>query len=271
MANELQVQANRANATVSTGPLTAEGKAIASRNATRHGILTGQLLLDHEDRDEFNALVEELHDALAPVGAVELVLVERIAAAIWRQRRLLAAETAELEIDRRPAEIAHDLGNIDELHLGYRPNSDILEPYDKETQRWCSEILAEYDLLEDLDLDTIKGKAPLIFEQIEHDAAEDKEQPDVYLEQYPGGGAAYFSELVTWCRRQLDAAEIRPRVLALAEQVRRRKLILPIRQLAIMARYQTTLDNQLYKALRALREAQEWRQAQERSEADGGG
>jgi hypothetical protein len=26
-----------------------------------------------------------------------------------------------------------------------------------------------------------------------------------------------------------------------------------------MARYQTTLDNQLYKALRAYREAQEWR------------
>ena len=26
-----------------------------------------------------------------------------------------------------------------------------------------------------------------------------------------------------------------------------------------MSRYQTTLDNQLYKALRALREAQEWR------------
>lgn len=26
-----------------------------------------------------------------------------------------------------------------------------------------------------------------------------------------------------------------------------------------MARYQTTLDNQLYKALRAFREAQEWR------------
>jgi hypothetical protein len=75
---------------------------------------------------------------------------------------------------------------------------------------------------------------------------------------------------VTWCGRQLHAAEQRPRVVALAEQIRRKKLILPVPQLELMARYQTTLDNQLYKALRALREAQEWRQSQGRSEVDDG-
>ena len=35
--------------------------------------------------------------------------------------------------------------------------------------------------------------------------------------------------------------------------------MLPAGTLEILSRYQTTLDNQLYKALRALREAQEWR------------
>jgi hypothetical protein len=34
---------------------------------------------------------------------------------------------------------------------------------------------------------------------------------------------------------------------------------LPNDAIEIFSRYQTTLDNQLYKALRALREAQEWR------------
>ena len=37
-----------------------------------------------------------------------------------------------------------------------------------------------------------------------------------------------------------------------------------------MARYQMTLDNQLYQALKALREAQEPRQSREQSEADDG-
>ena len=36
-------------------------------------------------------------------------------------------------------------------------------------------------------------------------------------------------------------------------------MILPSHQLEVIARYQTTLDNQLYKALRALRDEQEAR------------
>jgi hypothetical protein len=45
----------------------------------------------------------------------------------------------------------------------------------------------------------------------------------------------------------------------MAETVRARASVLPAGTLEILARYQTTLDNQLFKALRALREAQEWR------------
>jgi hypothetical protein len=57
----------------------------------------------------------------------------------------------------------------------------------------------------------------------------------------------------------LRLAEARPNVLALAEQVRTKCLVLPTDTLELLARYQTTLDNQLNRALRALREAQEWR------------
>ena len=48
-------------------------------------------------------------------------------------------------------------------------------------------------------------------------------------------------------------------MLVLAEQVKAKRLVLPDEALEVFSRYQTTLDNQLYKALRALREAQEWR------------
>jgi hypothetical protein len=68
-----------------------------------------------------------------------------------------------------------------------------------------------------------------------------------------------FPQLQSWCRAQLRHAAARPHIIALAEQVRAKRLVLPADTLELLARYQTTLDNQLYKALRALREAQEWR------------
>jgi hypothetical protein len=69
----------------------------------------------------------------------------------------------------------------------------------------------------------------------------------------------FVDHLLTWCKEQLAEAEKRPRMVALAKQVRGRRLILPDDMLEVFSRYQTTLDNQLYKALRALRDAQEWR------------
>ena len=99
--SEKQLVANQKNAGVSTGPQTGAGKAVASGNAIRHGIFSSQLVLADEEPDHFHALVAALQNDLRPVGALELTLVERIAVSIWRQRRLVQAETAKLELARR--------------------------------------------------------------------------------------------------------------------------------------------------------------------------
>ncbi len=59
MTSPKKLNANRANAQASTGPKTARGKAVASGNATRHGILSCELLLPHENPAEFDALLGE--------------------------------------------------------------------------------------------------------------------------------------------------------------------------------------------------------------------
>lgn len=95
--SERKLAANRANAQLSTGPRTPEGKRKSSRNAMKHGLLSEQILLDHDEADEFDALKESLYADLQPVGALEEVLVDRIIVSVWFQRRALQAEAALME------------------------------------------------------------------------------------------------------------------------------------------------------------------------------
>lgn len=254
---ERRLAANRANAQFSTGPASSEGKAIASKNAMRHGLLSRKLLLDDEDPEEFEALVDDLGGSLGPVGIAEALLVERIAVTIWRQRRLVQAETASLTLSRQPVPIAKSTAQ--ELGRGY--SSEIkpehLVPFDPDREAWAKTALAEIEALQVIDLRSIATLAPTVNDQLASDA--DGETPETFLAGHLGGLTGYIGELSVWCRKELSEAAARPHLLSIAEQVRVRNAVLPTVTLEVLSRYQTTLDNQLYKALRALREAQEWR------------
>ena len=100
MTSEKQEQANINNAQLSTGPVTPGGKAVVSRNAVKHGIFAKDLVIaagdGREDDLEFHELLADLIKDLAPVGRMELLLVEKIAVNYWRQRRLVRYETGEI-------------------------------------------------------------------------------------------------------------------------------------------------------------------------------
>ena len=88
-----QLAANRANAQLSTGPRTEEGKKRSSLNAFRHG-LTGQIVIHTpEDQAAFQKHCDA-RQALAPVGAVELDLAQAVAEDKWRLNRARALENA---------------------------------------------------------------------------------------------------------------------------------------------------------------------------------
>src|SRR5579875_424537 len=73
-----------------TGPNTAEGKAIASRNATTHGLFARDIVLPDlgEDPAAYEALLQRLIQQLPPRNLLERHYLEQIAAASWRLRRL---------------------------------------------------------------------------------------------------------------------------------------------------------------------------------------
>jgi hypothetical protein len=79
-----------------TGPRTQLGKQRTRYNAVKHGLFAKVVLLSHEPRSEFNALLYGLHESLKPQGVLEQTLVEKLATVLWRYRRLLQAESAEV-------------------------------------------------------------------------------------------------------------------------------------------------------------------------------
>jgi hypothetical protein len=83
-----------------TGPRTDSGKQTASRNATKHGVFSKVILLKGESKGEYEELLARLREDLQPVGALEELLVEKLATITWRQRRLLLAEGAEIQKNR---------------------------------------------------------------------------------------------------------------------------------------------------------------------------
>ena len=92
MLSDKQLAANRANAQLSTGPKSETGRRRSSLNARRHN-LTGQVTaMPEEDRIAHDSFAEALIKSMAPEGALELQLAQRIATDSWRLNRATAIE-----------------------------------------------------------------------------------------------------------------------------------------------------------------------------------
>ena len=87
MATLSQIEANRRNARLSTGPRTPEGKAASSMNAFKTGIDAESSVIPGEDAAALAALTERFYHDCQPQTAIESALVDNIIRAAWRLRR----------------------------------------------------------------------------------------------------------------------------------------------------------------------------------------
>src|ERR1700759_1737614 len=93
MTSMPQIEANRRNARLSTGPNTEEGKRSSRRNAVRHG-LTAETVIDAlEDADDYAAFQMAVTSDYDAQSAVERELVLRLTSLLWGLRRATAIET----------------------------------------------------------------------------------------------------------------------------------------------------------------------------------
>jgi hypothetical protein len=81
-----------------TGPKGPRGKAVVSRNAERHGVLSTTPVLDIEDPAEWEAHLRGMTESLQPEGHHETVLVHQIATYQWRKSRVVRYETEMISL-----------------------------------------------------------------------------------------------------------------------------------------------------------------------------
>jgi hypothetical protein len=114
--SSLQSETARANGAKSRGPVTPQGRAASSRNSLRHGFTAESVVLPTESSEDFQALLDAYTHQFNPEGGVEMDLIQTMAAARWRLRRICTIETTLLnnEMTRRAKDCKRELNNPDD-------------------------------------------------------------------------------------------------------------------------------------------------------------
>jgi hypothetical protein len=93
MTSFRQIEANRRNAQLSTGPVTEEGKTRSRQNAVRHGLSAETVIDALEDAEDYAAFEMAITADYDAQSAVERELVLRLASLLWRLRRATTIES----------------------------------------------------------------------------------------------------------------------------------------------------------------------------------
>ena len=285
MTTERKKASNRKNARKSTGPRSLSGKAVVSRNARKHGLLSRHLIVEGESQEEFSELLNLLMEEFQPVGMVEHALVERVGIALWRQRRLVRAESAQVSLNRLRLGDTEKKEVCEVLNINSSYYSEIRAPWNRfgADEGKFEEKLAYYEEKRKFWQSLLDGNVADEIDPLSHWPEEvrktllrelrtDAMRAHVDVLKKYGSWDQMFKTYVKYFESLLALRRV-PEISDLVLQSQ----ALPTKT-DLLSRYQTALDNDLYKALKALREAQVWRQARAvitvppaLPEGDGGG
>src|SRR6266446_1209579 len=92
MRSQKQNEASRINGARSRGPVSEQGKQNSARNAVRHGLLAGTVVLKEESHQRFLDLLKDFMYEFQPTTATQVTLIETMTVARWRQIRVWSAQ-----------------------------------------------------------------------------------------------------------------------------------------------------------------------------------
>ena len=160
MERARKAQQARLNAALSTGPRTAEGKAISSKNALRHGFASSDpVILDLEDHAAWEAHLASYMDTFQPVNQPEADNIRRAALAMWKHDRLsqIEAKLFFLEFQYHTAKtdalLCEDMDKIERLAIAFKESAgdrafDLCRRYIQSVSRQHETALRTFYMLE---------------------------------------------------------------------------------------------------------------------------
>jgi hypothetical protein len=143
MSSFRQIEANRRNARLSSGPVTEEGKRRSRQNALRHGLTAETVIHALEDAEDYAAFEMTVTADYDAQSAVERELVLRLASLLWRLRRATTIESGLFKIQakhllqfrqwRRTHQERRQI--IDSLYRNALATEEVMQRDDDETSR----------------------------------------------------------------------------------------------------------------------------------------
>ena len=122
-------------------------------------------------------------------------------------------------------------------------------------------VIEEYEKLEDNKVDIlkeIKQHAPLIYQILAEEAETDGESINDYIKNFESL-REWIEDSISFYESQIKIAEQRPLILEIVRSVQNKHSILQGKLRDSLSKYQVMLDNELYKAIKILRETQTYR------------
>ncbi|HEX4166687.1 MAG TPA: hypothetical protein VHZ55_14560 [Bryobacteraceae bacterium] len=154
MSTTAQINANRQNAALSTGPNTDAGKSRSSLNAVKTGLTGHTVLLPTDDAEAYRAHVARQEARWKPASDEERTLVQMLADTQWRLLRIPSLESGIYALGR--LEFASLFPEFDEAERNVLLNAHIFRTYKRELSNLT---LQESRLRRQLEKDTLQLEA----------------------------------------------------------------------------------------------------------------
>ncbi len=106
----------RQNGAKAAGAKSSAGIHKSSQNSLKHGLTGKAIVLTNESQQQFDELHQAYVHEFQPESTLEMDLIDQMAAAQWRLRRIWRMQTAalDLKMDQQEAEIAKTFNHIDQ-------------------------------------------------------------------------------------------------------------------------------------------------------------